>query len=456
MLTLEDLVVISQSGICIPVQRYPPSYSFVEKRQMSEDQGDIAIPNLEYALQLEEQSAEHVAFGPALRSIQLKEEEEEKLRLLRKEKETRHPTTDSRDGAGGFREMLNSWRDKKRKNVSIREKRSLKHAKGKSKDHLVHVKESAILDAAQKSRRRRAATARSERIWDYGVIPYEIDANFSGENKALFKLAMRHWELYTCLKFVEREPIHPNWIQFTERACGCCSFVGKRGNGAQAISIGKNCDKFGIVVHELGHVVGFWHEHTRPDRDENVRIIRENIMEGQEYNFNKQTSEEVNSLGQKYDFASIMHYATNTFSKNENLDTILPLEDPLRTILPEIGQRRRLSPGDIKQTELLYKCRTESGGNLLDPVGNFSTPKMAVILRREAALRAATENSTDNTAPPSTESEDHNQISRKKEDVEAPISKPGSDSHVPPSDEASGKHGNPPQPTHSEAENLVD
>ena len=46
--------------------------------------------------------------------------------------------------------------------------------------------------------------------------------------------------------------------------CRCCSFVGKRGNGPQAISIGKNCDKFGIVVHELGHVVGFWHEHTRP------------------------------------------------------------------------------------------------------------------------------------------------------------------------------------------------
>lgn len=64
----------------------------------------------------------------------------------------------------------------------------------------------------------------------------------------------------------------------------CCSFVGKRGNGPQAISIGKNCDKFGIVVHELGHVVGFWHEHTRPDRDKHVNIIRDNILSGKYQN----------------------------------------------------------------------------------------------------------------------------------------------------------------------------
>lgn len=71
--------------------------------------------------------------------------------------------------------------------------------------------------------------------------------------------------------------------------------MGKRGNGPQAISIGKNCDKFGIVVHELGHVIGFWHEHTRPDRDENVQIITENIMDGQQYNFNKLTEDEVST-----------------------------------------------------------------------------------------------------------------------------------------------------------------
>lgn len=206
----------------------------------------------------------------------------------------------------------------------------------------------------------RAATAKKERIWDYGVIPYEIDGNFSGPHKALFKQAMRHWENFTCIKFVERSPKdHPNYIVFTERTCGCCSFVGKRGNGAQAISIGKNCDKFGIVVHELGHVVGFWHEHTRPDRENHVVIEKNNIMQGQEYNFNKLTEEEVNSLGLPYDYDSIMHYAKNTFSKGSYLDTILPVEIKGRK-MPEIGQRVKLSEGDIAQANLLYKCPSKS------------------------------------------------------------------------------------------------
>nr|XP_046480526.1 bone morphogenetic protein 1 isoform X1 [Neodiprion pinetum] len=222
-------------------------------------------------------------------------------------------------------------------------------------------------------RSRRAATARKERVWDHGVIPYEIDANFSGAHKALFKQAMRHWENFTCVKFVERVPReHPNYIVFTERPCGCCSFVGKRGNGPQAISIGKNCDKFGIVVHELGHVVGFWHEHTRPDRDRHVQIIRDNIMSGQEYNFNKLTEEEVNSLGLPYDYDSIMHYAKNTFSKGTYLDTILPMETHGKK-RPEIGQRIRLSEGDIAQTNLLYKCH-RCGRTFQDNAGSFGSP----------------------------------------------------------------------------------
>ncbi|XP_065821828.1 bone morphogenetic protein 1-like isoform X4 [Labrus bergylta] len=220
-------------------------------------------------------------------------------------------------------------------------------------------------------RLRRAATSRPERVWPDGIIPYVISGNFSGSQRAIFRQAMRHWEKHTCVTFTERTT-EESYIVFTYRPCGCCSYVGRRGNGPQAISIGKNCDKFGIVVHELGHVIGFWHEHTRPDRDQHVSIIRDNIQPGQEYNFLKMEPDEVDSLGEVYDFGSIMHYARNTFSRGIFLDTILPRYD-INGVRPPIGQRTRLSNGDIAQARKLYKC-SKCGDSLQESSGNFSSP----------------------------------------------------------------------------------
>ncbi|XP_034566354.1 bone morphogenetic protein 1-like isoform X2 [Notolabrus celidotus] len=228
-----------------------------------------------------------------------------------------------------------------------------------------------VADRRSLRRLRRAATSRPERVWPEGIIPYVISGNFSGSQRAIFRQAMRHWEKHTCVTFTERTT-EESYIVFTYRPCGCCSYVGRRGGGPQAISIGKNCDKFGIVVHELGHVIGFWHEHTRPDRDEHVSIIRDNIQPGQEYNFLKMEPDEVDSLGEVYDFGSIMHYARNTFSRGIFLDTILPRYD-VNGVRPPIGQRMRLSEGDIAQARKLYKC-ARCGDNLQESSGNFSSP----------------------------------------------------------------------------------
>ncbi|ELU00391.1 hypothetical protein CAPTEDRAFT_221124 [Capitella teleta] len=260
-----------------------------------------------------------------------------------------------------------------RLNSRRRHRRHKKHRKKHHSHHNQRSSSSSSSSSSSRHRNRRAATARRERLWEHGVIPYEIDANFSGAHKALFKQAMRHWENYTCLSFVEKTPQDENYITFTEKPCGCCSFVGKRGNGGQAISIGKNCDKFGIVVHELGHVIGFWHEHTRPDRDAHVQIIYKNILPGQEYNFDKNSADEVNSLGESYDFYSIMHYARNTFSKSTYLDTILPRRDTSSLARPEIGQRVKLSVGDISQASKLYECPS-CGHTLQESSGSFSPP----------------------------------------------------------------------------------
>ncbi|KAM7369047.1 hypothetical protein PAMP_013346 [Pampus punctatissimus] len=210
---------------------------------------------------------------------------------------------------------------------------------------------------------------------------FQTNQTDSGSQRAIFRQAMRHWERHTCVTFTERTT-EESYIVFTYRPCGCCSYVGRRGGGPQAISIGKNCDKFGIVVHELGHVIGFWHEHTRPDRDEHVSIIRDNIQQGtarfssmtvcisigQEYNFLKMEPDEVDSLGEVYDFGSIMHYARNTFSRGVFLDTILPRYD-VNGARPLIGQRTRLSKGDISQARKLYKCTSRFCGDTLpDPI----------------------------------------------------------------------------------------
>lgn len=77
---------------------------------------------------------------------------------------------------------------------------------------------------------------------------------------------------------------------------------------------------------------------------------------GQEYNFDKQPESEVNSLGMEYDYGSIMHYARNTFARATYVDTILPRKKQEMIIRPTIGQRVKLSTGDIAQANALYRC----------------------------------------------------------------------------------------------------
>jgi len=55
--------------------------------------------------------------------------------------------------------------------------------------------------------------------------------------------------------------------------------------GEQILNMGDGCQYVGLVLHEFGHAIGYFHEHNRPDRDDVVNIMWDNIQYGKKESF---------------------------------------------------------------------------------------------------------------------------------------------------------------------------
>ena len=105
-----------------------------------------------------------------------------------------------------------------------------------------------------------------------------------------------------------------------QAAPGCWSEVGRQG-GFQIIQLSDiRCYTKAKITHEIYHSIGFYHEHTRMDRDQYVEVHLGCIRDSLEKNFKVQPNTE--SFGVPYDAKSIMHYKPSQGAINTNCKTI--------------------------------------------------------------------------------------------------------------------------------------
>jgi len=200
------------------------------------------------------------------------------------------------------------------------------------------------------------------RKWTGAVVPYIFASNFESSRRRVVEEAIAEYNKYTCIRWVPRTN-QRNYVKFIVGG-GCYSYVGMTG-GKQDISIGQYCDKKGIVMHEMMHCLGFWHEQSRLDRDQYIRIFWENISNGRRnHNFKKYSHGEADYYGERYDYDSVMHYGNWAFSTN-NKKTIEAVRDPKRLL----GQRDGFSPIDVKQLNKVYKCKGYENVKVPPPKG---------------------------------------------------------------------------------------
>ncbi|XP_054717113.1 zinc metalloproteinase nas-7-like [Uloborus diversus] len=199
----------------------------------------------------------------------------------------------------------------------------------------------------KRPRLKRNAYRNESRLWPKALIPYTIDEAYTSKERAVIEKAMKDIHSLSCIRFKK----HADEKAYVEivREKGCRAVVGYIGR-KQKLTLGHGCIWVARVLHELLHVLGFFHEHTRPDRDDYVTIFTDNIKSASINNFRKMSESKVTTFGLPYDYFSVLHYHDREFAIDRSQKTIQPRKEVL------IGKASELSKMDILKLNKLYHC----------------------------------------------------------------------------------------------------
>ena len=191
-------------------------------------------------------------------------------------------------------------------------------------------------------------TAYPQYLWlrnasNVAAIPYVITSPATDLNAAL---ASFNATFKGTIQFVRRTN-QADYVNFdfdlNDTSGQCESNVGLVG-GEQTTG-GSGACTLGTLLHEMGHIVGLYHEQSCPDRSSFVTINYNNIIKGSEDNFN-QLSDNFQDLT-PFDYGSVMEYTPFAFSRNGGpvMDSIppgIPLSNPTAYTAGDIDGIKRL------------------------------------------------------------------------------------------------------------------
>ncbi|XP_017872136.1 PREDICTED: zinc metalloproteinase nas-7 [Drosophila arizonae] len=210
----------------------------------------------------------------------------------------------------------------------------------------------------------RNAMSSPRQLWPSTRIYYRIASDCSPEEVANVHTALATFNEQSCLQFEELTgPAPPGsryvYYKKSDRLCG--TRIGYNplpvfGSGSHDVLLSPKCMAVpGIIQHETLHLLGLYHEQSRPDRDDHVVIDYDNIPRKYWPQFMATSSSTTTTYDVPYDFESVMHYPKNAFATDPSKPTIRALVDGVPTER-EMGQTVGPTEGDLFKIRKMYKC----------------------------------------------------------------------------------------------------
>ena len=182
--------------------------------------------------------------------------------------------------------------------------------------------------------------------WPDGIVYYRFSGDVPPAERAIHATALNNISSVSSLRFRYRATNTGNYIVFARSTSGNSSPVGMQ-TGKQVIYI-KNCNQI-TITHEVMHSLGFFHEQSRPDRENSIIIDSSNVRPEKWHNFQKHYN---GTCYGPFDFLSIMLYNSMIGDTSFVYDTTIPTMTKLDGSL--FYQGSTLSSYDIAGLNAIY------------------------------------------------------------------------------------------------------